>query len=227
MRCMRPFWAHFRDCFAHCPDLQVQEFCCYLADFFHLWEAEVANCKCVVTECKVHDALKQVGLNKLPGLDGLPYKVCLRLSNMFLPILMDMFNHWFVKGVIPCSISKGMITLLKKSCRHIWEDLDDYRLITLLNTELKVLARVLANRLQLVISYLIRPEQNYTAKGRSTQDNLHLVWEVLEELKDGTETALINLHQSEAFDRVDHQFLITALETARFKLEFHQWISRQ
>ena len=42
-----------------------------------------------------------------------------------------------------------MITLLWKGGRHVWEDLDDYRPITLLNTELKILAWVLANCLQL------------------------------------------------------------------------------
>ena len=57
-----------------------------------------------------------------------------------------------------------MITLLRKGGRHVWEDLDDYRPITLLNKELKILARVLANRLQLVISDLIGPEQNYAVK---------------------------------------------------------------
>ena len=105
--------------------------------------------------------------------------------------------------------------MLKKGGRHIWwGDLDDYRPITLLNTELKILARVSVNRLQLVIGDLIGPEQNYTVKGRSIQGNLHLVCEILKGLEDGTEAALINLDQSEAFDRVDHRFLATVLETA-------------
>ena len=65
----------------------------YLADFLHLREAETASCEGVVTECKVCDALTQVGLNKSPGLDDLPYEVYLRLPHMFVPILMDMFNH--------------------------------------------------------------------------------------------------------------------------------------
>ena len=59
-------------------------------------------------------------------------------------------------------------------------DLDDYRPITLLNTELKILAQVLANHLQLVISDLVGPEQNYAVKGRSIRDNLHLVRQILE-----------------------------------------------
>ena len=48
-------------------------------------------------------------------------------------------------------------------------------------------------------------------KGRSTQDNLHLIREVLE---DGTEAVLISLDQSKAFDRV--------LETAGFQPKFRR-----
>ena len=219
------FRAHFRDRFACCPDLPIREFRSYLADFPRLGVAEAASCEGVVTECEVRDALKQVGLNKSPGLDGLPYEVYLRMSHMFVPILTDMFNHWFAQGAIPGCVTKGMITLLKKGGRHVWEGLDDYRPITLLNTELKILARVLANRLQLVISDLIGPEQTFAVKGRSIQDNLHLIREVLEGIEDDTEAALISLDQSKAFDRVDHRFLASVLETAGFKPEFRRWIS--
>ena len=86
-------------------------FCSYLANFPCLGAAEAASCEAGITECKVHDALKQAGLNKSPELDGLPYEVYLRLSHMFVPILTDMFNPWFVQGAIPGSITKGLITL--------------------------------------------------------------------------------------------------------------------
>ena len=219
------FRAHFRGRFARCTDLPIREFRSYLADFPRLGAAEAAGCEGVVAECEVRDALKQVGLNKSPGLDGLPYEVYLRMSHMFVPILTDMFNHWFAQGAIPGSVTKGVITLLKKGGRYVWEGLDDYRLITLLNTELKILARVLANRLQRVISDLIGPEQTFAVKGRSIQDNLHLIREVLEGIEDDTEAAPISLDQSKAFDRVDHWFLASVLETAGFKPEFRRWIS--
>ena len=197
------FRVHFRGRFARCPGLPLQEFRRYVADFPLL---EAASCKGVITECEVRDALKQVGLNKSPGLDGLSNEIYLRLPHIFVTILMDMFNHWFAQGAIPVSITKGVFTLLKKGGRHVCEGLDDYRLITLLNTELKILARVLANRLKIFISDLIGPEQTYAVNGRSIQYSLHLICEVLEGIE-GMEATLITLDQSKAFDRVDHRYL--------------------
>ena len=76
------FRAHFWDRFACCIDLPLREFRSYFADLPRLGAAEAASCEGVVTECEVRDALKQVGLNKSPGLDGLPYEVYL-MSHMF------------------------------------------------------------------------------------------------------------------------------------------------
>ena len=56
--------------------------------------------------------------------------------------------------------------------------------------------------MQFVIGDLIGPLQNYAVKGRSIQDNSHLVGKILKGLEDDTEAALINLDQSKAFDRV-------------------------
>ena len=51
---------------------------------------------------------------------------------------------------------------------------------TLQNTKLKILALILANRLQIVISDMIGSEQNYHVKKRSIQDNLHFLHKVIE-----------------------------------------------
>ena len=119
------FQAHFRDRFARYPDLPV--------DFPCLVEAEAVSCESMITECEVRAALKQVVLNM--SLNSLPYEEYFRISHMFVPILTDMFNHWFTLRAIPGSITKSVITLLKKGGMHVWKVLDDYRPITLLNTD--------------------------------------------------------------------------------------------
>ena len=59
-------------------------------------------------------------------------------------------------------------------------------------------------------------------KGISIQN---LVCKILEGLEDDTEAMLINLDKSKTFNRIDYQFLVMVLETARFKSEFCKWIS--
>ena len=73
---------------------------------------------------------------------------------MFVLILTDMFNYWFSQGAIPGSVTNGLITLLKKGGRHVWEELDDYRLITLLNI-VKVLVWFLCFFVSCFVGYLM------------------------------------------------------------------------
>ena len=64
-----------------------------------------------------------------------------------------------------CIVTKDIITFLKISGSHV--------------LELKILARVLANSLQIVTRDLIGTDFTYVAKGRSIQNNLHLVCQTL------------------------------------------------
>ena len=45
------------------------------------------------------------------------------------------------------------------------------------------------------------------------------MWEVLDRIEDTTEAGMINLDQSQAFEKVDHRFLATVLEIAGFEPE--------
>ena len=98
--------------------------------------------------------------------------------------------------------------------------------ITLLNTGLKILTKVLANSLRLV------KESDWNwAELRSiticiwfTRFHCRLPY-FLESIKDNTEAGLINLDQFKTFEWVDHRFLVAVLETAKFKLDFTRRIS--
>ena len=78
----KAFRAHFRDRFARYSGVSQ-----LFGRLPRLVVAEATSCKDLVIESEVRDALKQFGLNKLPGLHSLPYEVYLRMSHMFVPIL--------------------------------------------------------------------------------------------------------------------------------------------
>ena len=215
------FRQYFLKLFTREPGLSSAQFDTYLADFPRLSATEAAGCEGCIKEEEIRDALKSVGLDKSPGIDGLPYEVYLRLSHMFVPLLATIYNNWMRQGTIPRRFTRGIVKLLRKN-KHGGDGISNFRPLTMLNTDLKILAKILANRLQTVLPSLICPEQTCAVKGRTIQDSLHLVRTIVEKV-DGN-AALINLDQSKAFDRVDHAFLEAVLSSAGFGVDFRTWI---
>ena len=215
----------FRDYFLQLctrePGLSSAQFDAYLADFPRLEATEAAGCEGPITEVEIRQALRTVGTDKTPGIDGLPYEVYLRLSHMFVPLLATIYNNWLRQGTIPQRFTRGIVKLLRKN-KHGGDGISNFRPLTMLNTDLKILAKILADRLQTALPSLIAPEQCCAVKGRTIQDSLHLVRTILEKVDD--KAALINLDQSKAFDRVDHGFLEAVLSAAGFGVNFRSWI---
>ena len=83
----REFRQYLLKHFTREPGLSSAQFDTYLADFPRLSATEAAGCEGRIKEEEIREALKSVGLDKSPGIDGLPYKVYLRLSHMFVPLL--------------------------------------------------------------------------------------------------------------------------------------------
>ena len=74
-------------------------------------------------------------------------------------ILIESFTHSFEVRYISKSQQRGIITLLHKS-KHLARDkLTNWRPITLLDTDYKILAKMMANRLNRVISNLVDNDQ--------------------------------------------------------------------
>lgn len=98
-----------------------------------------------------------------------------------------------------------MVPLLVNS--HDGNEVDDFRMITLLNTNLKIWARIQTIRLKSAVDILIGHEESYALKRKTLLDNLHLVRNIVNEINDGTSAPLVSLDQSKDFDRMDHNFL--------------------
>ena len=127
---------------------------------------------------------------------------------MFVPLLVTTYNNWMKQRTIPPLFTMGRVKLLCKD-KHGGDEISNFCPLTMLNTDLRILAKILADRLQTALPSLICPEQS-CAKDRTILDSLHMVRTII---VDGN-TALINLDQSKDFDTVDHRFLETVLTAA-------------
>ena len=104
-------------------------------------------------------------------------------------------------------------------------DLKNWRPLTLLGADYKVLARVLTERLRLAMPHVVHEDQTCGVEGRSGFFNLQVVRDAISWVEDrGLPLALVSLDQEKAFDRVSHAFLFKVLERKGFGKYFLRWL---
>lgn len=93
--------------------LSPAQFDAYLAEFPCLEAAVASRCVGPISESEIWEAMKQVCLDKSPGLGGLRYEVYFRQSPVFVPLLALIFGNWMKQGSIPQRFTRGVIMLCK------------------------------------------------------------------------------------------------------------------
>ena len=102
--------------------------------------------------------------------------------------------------------------------------LSNYRPISLINVDLKILTKTLTNRLKPILPTIIHRSQT-AVHGRKIDHNIHMLRDLVDLVdKEESQAAFIFLDQEKAFDRVDHQFLFKTMEAFGIGEEFITWI---
>ena len=184
-------------------------------------ERESLEGKITDKECK--EAIQKMKNNKSPGSDGLPVEFYKVFWPEIKKTLIDSLNYAYDNGQLSATQKRGLLSLLfKKNDRQL---LKNWRPISLLNTDYKILAHVLTRRLKSVISNIIHTDQNGYIKGRNIAYNIRLIEDVIEKFEnDNAEGAIIFLDFHKAFDTVNHTFLHLVLKKYNFGESFIKWV---
>lgn len=108
-------------------------------------EEDKQMCENNITETEMQNAIKQMQNRKSPGIDGLPCEFHKHFKTLIVPILIVAFNEIYETGKMSPTMKKGIIKMVYKK-KGDTNDLKNYRQITVLNTDYKVLAKILSNR---------------------------------------------------------------------------------
>uniref|UniRef100_A0A8K9Y2W7 Reverse transcriptase domain-containing protein n=1 Tax=Oncorhynchus mykiss TaxID=8022 RepID=A0A8K9Y2W7_ONCMY len=176
---------------------------------------------------EVEAALRGLPANKVPGYDGIPCEFYL----LPLPHLLEILGRDFLSvikavydsGLLGSSMREGVLTLLYKKGER--DNMGNYRPITLLCADYKVVAHVLAGRLRKVLPHVIHEDQTCGVEGRSIHWNLSLVRDCIAWAQDrGVHLMLVGLDMEKAFDKVHHGFLFSVLDRMGFGAGFLRWV---
>ena len=188
--------------------------------------SEVQKGKCEenlsVSEC--FDTLKSFKKNKTPGNDGLTVEFYLAFWPILGKHLVNSFNYAHNYGELSNSQKQAVIILLEKKGKDK-RLIKNWRPISLINVDTKIVSKALAKRLEHILPDLIHYNQNAYVKGRSIFDAVRTIDDVLEYTKRSEQSGvLVTIDFEKAFDSLDHKFLFKVLHTFNFGPSFIQWI---
>jgi hypothetical protein len=154
------------------------------------------------------------------GFNGLFLKRCWHIIKSDFHALCHDFFNGFVN--LQC-INNSYITLIPKVPHP--ENLGDYRPISLLNSCLKLLTKLLAERLQKVILKIVHLNQYGFIKNRTIQDCLAWSFEFLHQCHQSKkEIIILKLDFAKAFDTIEHEAILVMLKHYGFDDRFIGWI---
>lgn len=177
---------------------------------------EAENLTVVIEEDELKEAILQSPKNKSPGPDGIPvefYQVFWpQMKSKMLCIFNEIMNG---KVDIPKEFPEGVMVLIPK--KPVSKGIENLRPITLLNSDYKIMARVLAKRMKMVMNSITGPYQTCVGKDRNIQQNISEYRDVISTAEVcQIKCALVSLDFEKAFDRVDHRYLLKIMEVMGF-----------
>ncbi|KAG1670371.1 hypothetical protein FOA52_000131 [Chlamydomonas sp. UWO 241] len=171
----------------------------------------------VVTPAEVRAAATHSKPGTAPGPDGIPVDVWRKLGEPAFELLAAVFTAVGATGGTPPGFLDGVVASIYKAKNAA--DAANYRPLTMLGSDYRILAKVLATRWTPLLSAVVGPEQTAFLAGRRISDNICLT-QMLPGLlaanaADGvgpTGAALALLDFRKAYDTIDRGFLIAVME---------------
>lgn len=161
---------------------------------------------------------------KAAGPDGFPIDFYKRFANQLAPLLLDMYNDSLVNGSLPLTLTQASISLILKRDKNPVE-CGSWRPISLLNSDVKLLAKVLACRLDPCLPKIISEDQTGFIRGRQLSSNIRRLLNIIFSTSTSTsDEMIISLDAEKAFDRVDWNYLFAVLDRFGFGSFFTSWI---
>jgi hypothetical protein len=177
-----------------------------------------------VTIAEVRKALKHSKPGTSPGPDGIPVELYRKAGQPMVALLAKVLSAMGETNCTPLNFLDGAITSIHKADDPTLPS--NYRPITVLNTDYRVLAKVLANRCMVHIPRLISREQCAFLKGRNIGDSIMLLQLLPHQLAaqrhKGALVAFLDFKK--AYDSVNREFLKHVLVAMGVGDGFVRWV---
>lgn len=193
--------------------------------FKQLGEAQKLRLVSPITDVEVKEATFAMHPDKAPGMDGLNPSFFQAYWNIVGSDVCKFCQRFFDTGDLPANINTTLVCLIPKVKQP--QTVADLRPISLCNVLMRILSKVMENRVKGNLNTIISEQQSAFIENRLLTDNAFLAFEVNHYIHRKTQGAVgvagLKVDVSKAYDRLEWNFI----EFMQKKFGFPQvWIDR-
>ena len=175
------------------------------------------------TQIEIATAVKALPNGKTCGCDGIPIDFYKMFWTKLKGIYFELVQEIYVRKKLPTSATLGIINLIPKPLKDTTK-LQNLRPISILNSDYKILEKMMANRIEPALSDIINVDQRGFMKNRRITTNVRMLYELITFCEaEQVEAIILSLDFMKCFDRIEFQTIIKSMRFFGFAEYLIEW----